>query len=185
MSGRTSFTIAPARAGKSTFWRSWLKEPDPDGLNRVILCRDIFRLAYYNERFNASREPEMYERFDVAWKALHSTGDYHVGLDETHCSIKSIRNILRVDVESKPIFINTPIEVCKERAIATNQLDLIRYQVIDRMFGNLVTICNYRVAKCGMLYVGQYDAIKPEYIYQAVEKIRDEVKQEKESVAHA
>lgn len=178
MPGKTSFTIAPARAGKSTFWNNWLATPDPDGLNKVVLCRDEFRLADYGERFNASREKGMHEKFDVAWRALHNSQRYHLGLDETNTTVKSIRNILRMDINATAIFINTPIDVCKERAYASGQPDLVEKEVIDRMFDNLIKLCNYRVSKYAMIPAGRYDLIRESYIYESVRKIREEVLEE-------
>lgn len=177
--GKTLFTIGSARCGKTSFWNKWLTVPDPDGLNKVILCRDDFRLADYGERFNASKEASMHDKFDVAWRALHNSGRYSIGMDETNCSIKSIRGILRIDINAKPVFINTPIDVCKERAYASGQPDLVEKGVIDRMFDNLIILCNYRVAKCAILPPLRYDLIRDDYIYETVEKIRKEVLEEK------
>lgn len=174
MSGKISFTISPARAGKSTFVRKWLKETDPDGLNRVSLCRDDFRIAVYGERFCARREPEMHNIFDAAVRALHNTSLYRIILDETNCSVKSIRSVFRLDIDAKPYFINTPIDICLERAYATNQPDLAEGGVITRMFDNLVKLCNYGCP--GFAQINEYNEITEELIYQAVEDIREEVR---------
>jgi len=174
MPGKISFTICPARGGKSTFVRSWLKEPDPDGLNRASLCRDDFRLVFYGERFNGKREVEMHAVFDVAVKALHSTGYYNLMLDETNISIKSIRNAFKLDIEATPHFINTPYEVCIARAYATNQPDLAEGGVIKRMFDNLVVLCNYQ--RLSFTHIKDYKEITENLVYGAVNRIREEVR---------
>lgn len=184
MSGKITALIAPPRSGKSTFAQQWLEETE-EGFNRIILCRDVFRLADYGERFNASKESEMHKKFDVALKALHSTGNYHILLDETHTSIKAIRNVLRLEPQAKFIFINTSIDICKSRAYDSGQPDLVEKGVINRMFDNLLTLCNYKVSKDALLPPGQYYMIQPEYIHECVEKIRKEVLNEKKGETNA
>ncbi len=173
MTGKITFTIAPARAGKSTFVRSWLKGVYPDGLNRVSLCRDDFRLSVYGERFNASREKEMHKAFDVALRALHQTGLYNIMLDETNTTIKSIRNIFKLDIEAIPYFIDTDIKTCKERAYASGQDDLVNKGVIDRMFNNLAMLCNYIPSLYSIDY---HNEITEDLVYKAIEVIREEVR---------
>jgi hypothetical protein len=52
-------------------------------------------------------------------------------VDGTCTTEYSIRDMFKIDEHAQHLLVNTPLNICKERAIATNQPDLL--PVIDRM----------------------------------------------------
>lgn len=136
--GKLSFLIAPARSGKSTFAAEWITEEDKDGLPRVVISDDQIRLALHGERYNRLAEPAVYATKYIILRTLVNSG-YHVLSDDTHTTKESIERLLEIDKSATPIFIDTPYEVCLERAVNTNQFDLIL--VIGRMFENIRKLC--------------------------------------------
>jgi len=112
--------IGCPRSGKSTFCKEWVKEEPM----RIVVSGDDIRLATYGQRFNKLGENAVYHTLYVMIRAL-LLGGFTVLVDETNSSEMSITRILEIDSEAKPILIDTSEEVCIERAIATNQKDLI------------------------------------------------------------
>ncbi len=145
------FTIGLPRSGKSTWARAWLQGtadiannrftrdfPTPlelsriDSVKRIIVTPDAFRLAL-GHRYNWYAEPVVFAHVQIAIRAL--VQDYDVLVDDTHTSIESITRILEVDPNANYVFVDTPLDVCIERAIATNQGDLVG--VMARMQNNI------------------------------------------------
>jgi len=138
--------IGLARSGKSTISRKWvnhevyftidgqiknypvLTQVEP----RVIVNGDSWRLAM-GHRYNTYVEPIVAAHVQIAVRALLKT--HNVLVDETNTNEKSILKWLEEDIDAVPVFVNTPAEICKERAIKTGQPDLV--PVIDRMNMNL------------------------------------------------
>lgn len=145
--GRLTFLIGLARSGKSTISNKWLNN-EIDILRgeykykclscescrppRVVLCRDDLRLAC-GSLFNTYLEGYIAACAQTTARALLLRHD--VLLDETHTTRGSILQAFELDIDANWYFVNTPPEVCKERAICTGQEDLL--PVIDRMFENL------------------------------------------------
>ena len=130
MTGKLFFMISLPRAGKSTFAKDWVtRQP-----MRVVVCGDTIRLALHGQRYNPLAETIVFGMQHVFIRSLLNDG-YEVLFDDTNSSRISIQRLLEIDPNATPIFINTPVDVCKERAIKTGQLDLIK--VIDRIDGNI------------------------------------------------
>ncbi len=127
---RLNFTIGLPRSGKSTFCRKWRE----GGKNRVVLSGDSFRQSIYGERFRIEGELFVRATLLAAVKALVRDG-YEILIDETNTSVYHIEEILHVDKNAHAYVFYTSAEVCKERAIDCNQLDLLTS--IDRMDRNL------------------------------------------------
>lgn len=119
------FTIATPRAGKSTFCNKWVLEPSDRPFPRVIIAGDDFRLALHGQRYTKLAEGQIFASMDLAVRALLLRG-HQVIIDETCTSVETLRRYLKIDLDATPIWINTPTEVCIERAIACNQADLIK-----------------------------------------------------------
>jgi predicted kinase len=129
--GKISFMIGLPRSGKSTFAEKWKNEKP----NRVVLNGDNFRYAIYNKRFQVIGEELVKSSLITAARALYISG-YDVLIDETHTTTSNILSVLAIDEDATAYFIKTPSEVCKQRAIACGQEDLV--PVIQRMTENLV-----------------------------------------------
>lgn len=175
--GKLTFMLAPARAGKSTFANKWVKESDSDGLNRVIVCSDDIRLGLHGQRYIREAEPMVWTLTTIMTKA-HLLRGCHVLLDETHSSFQSIKNTFKLDINAKPIFINTPLEVCLQRCKDTGQEDL--WEPIKRMYQNIVKIAkwsNYPNLEYTDAYVLQDLSM---FVYCGIERLRKEVQDESE-----
>jgi hypothetical protein len=139
--------IGLARSGKSTVSKRWSNHEisfTEDGTivhnrpiiveePRVVVNGDSWRLAM-GHRYNAWVEPLVHAQVEIAVRALLL--NHNVLVDETNTNPNSITKWLEADIDAIPIFINTPVEVCKKRAIDTNQPDLV--PVIERMNINLI-----------------------------------------------
>lgn len=115
------------RSGKSTISRQ-LSET----LGTPIVNRDAIRLALHGQRYSHDAEPMVKAVSLYMIRALFLSGHQTVICDETNYS-RYARDSLKDDrwqVEFLPVL--TSPEVCKERAVLTNQHDLI--PVIDAMY---------------------------------------------------
>lgn len=114
------------RSGKSTIVAKLSKE-----LGAPIVRRDAIRLALHGQRFKLEAEPMVKAMSLYMIRSLFMSGHEIVICDETNYS-KAARNSLKDpawEVVWYPVL--TDKEVCKERAIATEQPDLI--PVIEEM----------------------------------------------------
>lgn len=103
---------------------------------RVVVCADDIRLAM-GHRWNSNVEGFVHAVKDTMIKA-HLLRGCDVLVDGTHTTPGSIKQMLMFDVDAKFVIIDTPPNICKERAKATGQEDL--YSVIDRMAAQLHNI---------------------------------------------
>jgi len=60
---------------------------------------------------------------------------YDVLVDDTHTTDESILRLLEIDVNATYFYVDTSINVCKDRAVDTKQEDLI--PIIDRHWANI------------------------------------------------
>ena len=114
------------RSGKSTIVAQLSRE-----LGAPIVRRDAIRLALHGMRFKDEAEPMVKVMSLYMIRSLFIAGHDIVICDETNYS-RAARNSLRSahwDTIWYPVL--TDPEVCKERAAATNQLDLI--PIIEEM----------------------------------------------------
>lgn len=116
------------RAGKSTFYTREIIIRD----NLVRINGDNIRLALTGQRFNPNIE-EFVSAIKFTSIKAHLLANEHVLVDGTHTSLSSIRKIESLTNKENIVWIhfNTPKEICIERAISTNQQDLI--PVIENM----------------------------------------------------
>jgi predicted kinase len=144
--GKLIIAIGPPRSGKSTICNDWINYKidiannstyNRKGLTkifsespRVIVCSDDIRLALTGERFNINTEGFIHAIQKVMIKSLLNRG-FDVIVDGTNTLLEHIKELLYIDPNADYLIVDTPPEVCKERAIATNQSDLL--PVIDRM----------------------------------------------------
>ena len=113
------------RSGKST----WAKQ---QGL--PIVSRDAVRLALHGERFLAAAEPMVSAIEETMIKALFRAGHNTIIIDECHINAKRRCRWVGFDgAHVECVVINTPRDVCIERAKAEN--DQVIIPVIERMFG--------------------------------------------------
>lgn len=117
------------RSGKSTIARQLSKQ-----LGAPIVSRDALRLALHGTRYLGKMETYVKPMSYTMIEALFLAGHDIVIADETNYS-RAARESLKGNWKIKFYPVMTPPDVCKERAIATNQSDLI--PVIDEMANRL------------------------------------------------
>lgn len=120
-------SVGSCRSGKTTFFKKWMLETGEKP--RVVVTTDNIRLALHGKRYNHHSEALVFSIKEIMIKTL-LLEQYEVGICGTHTTETSIRRILEIDPNAKFIVFDPPIEVLKQRAIDTNQADLL--PVIDR-----------------------------------------------------
>ena len=119
-------TIGLPRSGKSSFVGQLSKL-----LGAPIVRKDAIRLALHGMRYKLDAEPMIKTLALYMIRSLFEAGHPIVIADETHYS-KAAREVIKSDKwDVAFLVVPTPIEVCKERALATEQPDLL--PVIDEM----------------------------------------------------
>lgn len=156
--GRLFFLIGIARSGKSTVANRWVNyhcnirknelvdrychfgeyiHPKSDNENpRVVVNADQIRLTLHGKRFWPQAEP-MVEAIKLFMIRHFLDSGYDVLVDGTHTTKKSIRKLLEIDHNADFYLVDTPAQVCKDRARACGQEDLVVRGVIDRMDAHL------------------------------------------------
>jgi predicted kinase len=116
------------RSGKTTIVRELMKKH-----NAPVVRRDDIRLALHGQRYASSAEPFVKAISDVMIRSLFLSGHEVIICDETNYS-RAARDYHKSN-DWRTVFyeVCTPPEVCKERAVATGQPDLI--PVIEGMWG--------------------------------------------------
>lgn len=146
--GKLRFLIGLQRSGKSTFATQWMRgasRTDDDGVvfPRAVVCADNIRLAISGQRYNRHIEPVTFMVKDYMIESLLSRG-HDVLVDGTHTTKMSIRRNYEIDIDAQWTLINTPVAVCKQRAIDTGQPDLV--PVLDRTGAQLKALLNEGIA---------------------------------------
>jgi predicted kinase len=132
--GKLKFTIGIARSGKSTYctrWYQYLEDGVREMLPRAIVCADDIRMEVHGERYNRHAEPVVWTIHTYMIRALLRRG-HDVIIDGTNTTEDSIQRILQINHDADYVLIDTDVSVCKSRAIASGQADLIERGVIDR-----------------------------------------------------
>lgn len=126
MSNRLIAMVGLPRSGKSTISRELSRQ-----LGCPIVNRDALRLAIHGQRYAAAAEPMIKTVSLYMIRALFLTGHDTVIYDETNYS-RAARDYIK-DLSWQTLFyvVPTPPQVCQERAVATNQEDLVK--VIEEM----------------------------------------------------
>lgn len=134
--GKLYFTIGLPRSGKSTYCDLWVRESPVIITNtwggprgkvsrpRVMVAGDDFRFALHANNYIPDSEPMVFAMMDIAIRA-HIHRGIDVIVDETATTEGTIKRYLRIDPEATPVWVNTPVDVCKQRAIETNRSYLI------------------------------------------------------------
>lgn len=108
------------RSGKTTFSRNF---------RYPIVCPDSIRLAHHGHRYIQSAEPFIWTVAPLMLKSLFLTGYRRVVVDATNMTPRTRSAWVDPLWDYLFIHIKTDAETCKERAIASDQENLI--QVID------------------------------------------------------
>lgn len=114
------------RSGKST--RAMALSID---LRAPIVERDSIRLALHGQPYIAIAEPLVKVIDDLMIRTLFHTGYTTVIVDETNFSKAARQRRISPDWDTSFVVVDTPPDVCKERAIITGQDYLL--PVIDEM----------------------------------------------------
>lgn len=115
------------RSGKSTIVKRLMKE-----LGAPVVRRDAIRLALHGQRWQKEAEPMVKALSVYMIKSLFLSGHDVVICDETNYSRAARDAVKSSDWDTVFYEIKTSPEVCKERAVLTNQPDLMK--VIDEMY---------------------------------------------------
>ncbi|MEE8577292.1 MAG: ATP-binding protein [candidate division Zixibacteria bacterium] len=127
-------TVGLPRSGKST----WAKEVTKQ-IHSPIVNPDAVRLAVTGQRFVKTAEPLVWTIVQIMVRALFEAGHNSVILDATNTTkarrkfwLDECRNGFYGD-DAKVSFVvfDTPVDVCKQRAIHSGQKDLL--PIIDSM----------------------------------------------------
>ena len=141
--GHLTFCIGLPRAGKTTYCQNWVKYPEisaqirrlyDNGLPatvidstepfvqrpRVWVCGDHFRLAVCGQVYQSLSESYVFATMDAAVRALLDTG-HDVIVDETGTTEATIKRYLRLDIDASPVWFDTTLETCLQRAKDTNR----------------------------------------------------------------
>lgn len=143
--GKLYFLQGLPHCGKSSYANNWLnpdsylwetcEPPCKDGIYdkifthrkfvdtakpRVVLGGDDFRQALTGREFLIEAEGTVMAMIDVAAKALLLRG-FDVLIDETNTTEASVLRMYKIDIDAERILIDTPKEVCIERAIKANR----------------------------------------------------------------
>lgn len=127
-------TIGLPRSGKSTITKSLRTQM----VDTCYVSGDAIRLALTGERYNSKIEDFVHTlKYHMIKTALVS--GQNVIYDGTNTTMESINNILHAGWEAGVIwiFVDTPKDVCIDRAKLTGQPDLI--PIIERMSIELQT----------------------------------------------
>lgn len=125
------FTIGLPRSGKSTYCKKWAAEKSM----RSVVSSDSIRLAATGQRYNPYSETLVFATKHIMIRALLDYG-FDVIVDGTHSTEVSLTRLYEIDINARHVIIPTTAKVCRERAIATNQADLI--PSINRIDNNLL-----------------------------------------------
>jgi adenylylsulfate kinase-like enzyme len=146
--GRLYFLVGLPQAGKSSRANEWVrgdKLPDRgDGFDffevftfdrpRVVLAGDDFRHALHGHEFQIEAEGMVCAVIDCAARALLGRG-FDVLIDETSTSEATLLRYYRLDIDARPVFVDTPADECNRRAAANGRPYLLG--PIDRMAAQL------------------------------------------------
>lgn len=129
------------RSGKST-WAQYHHYP--------IVNPDSIRLVLTGQRVVQQAEPMVWTMARYMVEALFLAGHHTVILDATNINKKYRDQWRSPNWNIRMKIIPTSPDVCKQRAIATGQDDLL--PVIDRMYAELMTPENVEDLKYGVPY---------------------------------
>lgn len=171
--GQLFFLIGLPRSGKSSIATEWVNGKIDIGENscftyrdirykpltipRVIVCADDIRLSM-GHRWNGYVEPFVNAIKLTMISTLLKKHD--VLVDGTHTTTKSISGLLDIYKIALPLIIQTPPDICKQRALQTKQDDLI--PIINRMYDQLLKMSNE-------------DFISPKNIVNTINELRSKV----------
>lgn len=130
-------TIGTQRSGKTTEGRKWLRhQPNQilfsdDGFPRYLWDSDFLRLELHGQRWAKPAEPMVWAIKNYAIRAALAAGHDTLACG-THTTKASVRRLLEIDADCGFVIIDTPLEVCIERAYKTGQDDLVA--VIPRLY---------------------------------------------------
>lgn len=138
------FLTGLPRSGKSSLCKELVKNPEPlikhgvnIGLGLVWINVDDIRVTLSGKRFDLKYENDVFiTKFQIIDTLLRT--NHSVMVDDTHSSLHNIYPFLWRDPNALCIRVWSNAKACKERAIETNQLDVL--PVIDRIEQNLIKL---------------------------------------------
>jgi predicted kinase len=133
--GRLFYTIGLPQSGKSSAANAWVREAyQREGdlvvgpqieRPRVIVSGDDFRQATYQAEYWRQGESLVFALMDASVRALLSRG-FDVLIDETSTTEQTLLRYYLIDFNAQAILIDTPEEVCAQRAIANGKDFLVQ-----------------------------------------------------------
>lgn len=87
---------------------------------RAVVAGDDFRTALHGQPYVYESECVVFAAMDLATRALLLRG-FDVIVDETCTTEQTLYRYLKIDLDARPVFVDTPAEVCLERARASGR----------------------------------------------------------------
>ncbi len=109
--GKLYFLIGLPRSGKSVYADIWAKHAP----QRVVIGGDDFRIGLHGHEYLRTSEGLVFGVMDAAIRALLYRG-YDVLVDETCTTEATLLRYLLIDLNATPIILDTPVNICIERA---------------------------------------------------------------------
>jgi len=167
--GKLYFLVGLARAGKSTYVKTWLQNRTPVGVQKIVVCSDEIRLVVNNGNAWCSNTELLVATVAHTMIKSHLLQGREVLFDETNTSLRSLEYIFNIDINAQPIILTTPLDECVRRAHATNQSYLEK--PIHRMYRNLLQLQGGGIFHKYNLEDTQHE-LDEKLIREGIEKVR-------------
>ena len=188
--GHLYTTVKCARAGGSTLAREWVRNDNGYWLNekdevvylhnpRVIVDADFIRESLHGHLYIHLAEESVFTHYHLMIRMLLNSG-HDVWADSTNSHPSSLRKLFSIDPDMIVTFVNTPENICVQRAHDSGQSDLVEKGVIKRMWSQIVALANSTRDYHEGLWTGtnlnaeQMQTFETD-VYRGIEKIRKEV----------
>ncbi len=113
--GKLFFMVGLPRSGKTVIADEWVRSWKHGENPRVIIGGDDYRTAIHGEIYRKEAEGTVFAMMDVSVRAQLDRG-HDVLIDETCTTEATLLRYLRLDIDATPIFVDTCMEVCIDRA---------------------------------------------------------------------
>mgnify|MGYP002622657040 CR=1 FL=1 len=139
-------TVGLPRSGKSTVIRESYANRMP------VVSPDAIRLAMHGQRFAIQAEPLVWATAKIMLNALIGAGNTQICIDATNTT-RWQRDSWLPEAKRHFLVFETPARICKERAVATGQDDLI--PIIEKMNMEFENVVSDEGTKTVIPYVGE------------------------------
>jgi predicted kinase len=132
---RLFILMGASHSGKSTYSKRWQQEPSK--FPRVIVDTDKIRLALTGQEYVRELETVVFAHKHIMVRTM-LLSSYDVIVAGTHSTKESIKRMLEIEPNAIPVVLDTPLEVCIDRAKANGKAYL--QPVIERQHRQLAAL---------------------------------------------